>query len=129
MPTRRADLRTIEARLQALRAEILAAGDEEVAEEIDPVRKPDEDAAPHDEMSRVIASNRNRARTEELHAIEAALERLAADPDEFGICESCEEEIPARRLELMPWVRLCIDCQQAQEEGRPSGRRHITDFR
>jgi DnaK suppressor protein len=123
------DLRRFVERLHALRDEIVNAGDEHVAEEIDPARKVDEDAAPHDEMSRVIASNRNRARTEELREIEAALRRIADDPDDFGICETCSEPIPAKRLELVPWVRLCIECQQAQEDDRPVGRKHITDFR
>jgi len=116
-------------RLHALRDEILSTGDEHVAEEFDPARKVDEDAAPHDEMSRVIASNRNRARTVELREIEAALRRIADDPDDFGLCETCSEPIPARRLELLPWVRLCIECQQAQENDLPAGRKHITDYR
>jgi DnaK suppressor protein len=125
----RPELRAIEARLHALRDEILRAGDMDVAEEIDPTRKVDEDAAPHDEMSRVIASNRNKARTDELREIEAALRRLAEDPEDFGLCETCSEEIPARRLELMPWVRLCIECQQKREAELPTGRKHITDYR
>jgi DnaK suppressor protein len=121
-------LRHVE-RLKALRDEILSAGDEHVAEEIDPARKVDEDAAPHDEMSRVIASNRNRARTVELREIEAALRRIAEDPEDFGLCETCSEPIPARRLELLPWVRLCIECQQARENDLPAGRKHTTDYR
>jgi DnaK suppressor protein len=127
--TARPDLPRMVARLQALRDEILNAGDESVAEDIDPTRKVDEDAAPHDEMNRVIASNRNRARTDELREIEAALRRIADDPDDFGTCEQCSEDIPAARLELMPWVRLCIECQSAQEADKPSGRKHTTDFR
>jgi DnaK suppressor protein len=123
------ELRKHVERLHALRDEILSAGDEHVAEEFDPARKVDEDAAPHDEMSRVIASNRNRARTVELREIEAALRRIADDPDDFGLCETCSEPIPARRLELLPWVRLCIECQQARENDLPAGRKHITDYR
>lgn len=123
--------RRIEARLLALREEIRGAGNIEIgAAELDPVRKPDEDAAPHEEMDQVIASNRNRARTEELREIEAALERLADDPDGYGRCETCDEDIPAKRLELRPWVRLCIDCQDAEERERiPGSRKHITDYR
>ena len=128
-PARSSELRKHLERLQTLRDEILSAGDEHVAEEIDPARKVDEDAAPHDEMSRVIASNRNRARTVELREIEAALRRLAEDPENFGLCETCSEPIPARRLELLPWVRLCIECQQQQENALPAGRKHITDYR
>lgn len=122
--------RRIETRLVAMREEIRGIGNLEVGAAVDTMRKPDEDAAPHEEMSQVIASNRNRAHAEELREIECALERLADDPEAFGVCESCEEEIPARRLELRPWVRLCIDCQEAEErEHSPGARKHITDYR
>jgi DnaK suppressor protein len=29
---------------------------------------------------------------------------------DFGICENCEDEISLKRLEAVPWTRLCIDC-------------------
>lgn len=120
----------IEVSLRARRDALRAEGDVEIAAEVDTARKVDDDAAPLAEMSKVIASNRNRARAEELAQIDAALQRLADDPDGFGICEQCEEPIPARRIELMPWVRMCIDCQQGREDDRPSAtRRHLTDFR
>jgi RNA polymerase-binding transcription factor DksA len=28
----------------------------------------------------------------------------------FGICEECDDEIPAERLEAMPFVRYCVQC-------------------
>ncbi len=119
----------IEARLRSQREALRAEGDLEVRAEVDTARKVDDDAAPLAEMAKVIASNRNRARAEELAQIEAALQRLADDPTEFGMCEQCEEPIPTRRIELMPWVRLCIDCQQGREDDRPSAkRRHLTDY-
>lgn len=120
----------IEANLRARREALLREGDHEIAAEVDTARKVDDDAAPLEEMEKVIASNRNRARADELAQVEAALQRLADDPEGFGICEQCEEPIPVRRIELMPWVRLCIDCQQGSEDDRPAGtRRHITDYR
>lgn len=119
----------IEARLRAQRDALRAEGDLEIAAEIDTARKVDDDAAPLAEMAKVIASNRNRARAEELAQIEAALLRLADDPEDFGVCEQCEEPIPTRRLELMPWVRLCIGCQEGREADKPGARRHLTDYR
>jgi DnaK suppressor protein len=122
--------RRVEERLIAMRDEIRRAGDVEIGSVADTARKPDDDAAPLEEMSQVIASNRNRARTEELREIESALERLAEEPEDFGICESCEDPIPAKRLELRPWVRMCIDCQEADERARTPGvRKHLTDYR
>lgn len=121
----------VEARLVALRDELRGGGVVDVASEIDTARKLDDDAAPLEEMSKVIASNRNKSRADELRAIDAALARLRADPEEFGCCEACGEDIGVRRLELMPWVHLCIECQEAEErDGVPGGaRRHLTDFR
>ncbi len=29
---------------------------------------------------------------------------------DFGICENCGDEISLKRLEALPWTRLCIDC-------------------
>jgi DnaK suppressor protein len=51
-----------------------------------------------------------------LQKIEDALERIEAG--EYGQCSSCEEAIGQKRLEAVPWARLCIKCQELQEEGR-----------
>lgn len=118
-------------RLLALRAEILAEGD--VA--IEPVRKDearvggDEDEQPLVEMSQVIASKRNRSRTEALAKINKALARLENEPELFGLCRECEEPI-GRRLDAVPYVELCLECQQANDgTHRPGRRRHLLDFK
>lgn len=90
--------------------------------------KVDEDAAPLSEMNQVIASNRNRERAQRKSQIEDALERLDEDPEMFGVCELCDEDIPRGRLELMPWVGMCIRCQEKVEADLPRGRRHLTDY-
>ena len=118
--------------LVTMRDELIAQGDVEIEaeEDGDVVRKPDEDAAPLAEMNQVIASNRNRARVARLAELEAALTRLDDDPEGFGLCEDCDEPIKTRRLELMPWVRLCIECQGQREQAaeRRGTRKHLTDF-
>ncbi len=48
-----------------------------------------------------------------LKKIDEALARL--DSGEFGICESCGEEIGRERLTARPVATLCIGCKQAQE--------------
>lgn len=119
-------------RLLALKAELLAEGDSpiEPAEDEGIVSKPDEDAQPLVEMNQVIASSRNRARTQILDRVLGALSRLEQDPDSFGDCVECGEAIAPRRLELMPYVELCVECQQARDQpSGPSGRRHLRDFR
>jgi DnaK suppressor protein len=43
----------------------------------------------------------------QLRLVEKALERL--DSGEYGRCEVCGKDIPAERLEAVPWTTLCID--------------------
>jgi DnaK suppressor protein len=45
--------------------------------------------------------------------IEAALRRI--EKGVYGRCESCRKNILRLRLEVMPWVRYCINCQSEQE--------------
>jgi RNA polymerase-binding transcription factor DksA len=41
----------------------------------------------------------------ELAEIDAALERLQAGPDAYGVCEATGQEIPFERLDVIPWAR------------------------
>jgi len=43
----------------------------------------------------------------ELAEIDAALERLYASPERFGLCEDTGAGIPFERLDLIPWARTC----------------------
>jgi RNA polymerase-binding transcription factor DksA len=52
------------------------------------------------------ASNAARA-SRELTEIDAALERLYKNPQQFGVCEDTGREIPFERLDLVPWARTC----------------------
>ena len=54
------------------------------------------------------ASNATRM-SRELAEIDAALERLVAAPDRFGVCEDTGEPIPFERLEIIPWARTCSE--------------------
>lgn len=54
------------------------------------------------------ASNATRI-SRELAEIDAALERLYADPEHFGICEKTGAPIPWARLDVIPWARTCGD--------------------
>jgi DnaK suppressor protein len=49
-----------------------------------------------------------------LNKIEEAIERI--DKGEFGVCDSCGEEITVQRLIARPVANLCIDCKEEQEE-------------
>lgn len=37
----------------------------------------------------------------------------------YGVCEDCEREIPARRLEVCSATTRCVRCQGIHERGRP----------
>lgn len=50
-----------------------------------------------------------------LTQIEEALERI--EDEEFGTCLNCSNEIGPKRLEALPWVRYCINCQDLYEKG------------
>ena len=49
----------------------------------------------------------------ELRLIEDALFRI--NEGTFGACESCEEKISLKRLQIMPLTPLCISCQEVAE--------------
>jgi DnaK suppressor protein len=58
---------------------------------------------------------------EKLQSIEGALSRI--EDGSYGICENCESEIAAGRLDAMPFSRLCVSCQAEQEKEARSQRR------
>ena len=45
-----------------------------------------------------------------LRQVEEALDRLEAG--DYGVCLACEELIPAKRLQALPWARYCVQCQE-----------------
>ncbi len=96
------------------REEILQYADDTVTDMTD---SSDNYPDPTDRAS--IESDRNfilRLRERErflLVKIDEALERI--DNDEFGICESCGEDIAFKRLEARPVTTLCIGCKTRAE--------------
>ena len=123
-------LARIKQRLLDLRAELLSAPDAKV----EPVRrevldKVDEDESPLTEMMQVIASNRNRTRAADLDRIDRALVRLEKNPDDFGLCRTCEDEIAEKRILAMPFVELCVECQSQRDPARGGARKHLTDYK
>lgn len=51
-----------------------------------------------------------------LYRIEEALRRLYNDPDSFGNCHTCGDEVGFERLDALPHARYCIDCKLKEEE-------------
>jgi DnaK suppressor protein len=50
-----------------------------------------------------------------LQLIGDALDRI--EKKSYGICVNCESTIGPKRLDAVPWTRLCIECQGLQEKG------------
>lgn len=124
------------ARLQKLLAEQRTSLLTQGPERIEPNRKdeassgvPDDDEQALSEMLQTLASTRNRGGAQTIAAIDRALRKLRDAPEDFGACEDCGEDIPARRLDVMPWAALCTECQSKADPRRNVGRRKLTDFR
>jgi len=49
-----------------------------------------------------------------LREIDAALQRI--EHGTYGLCEGAGEEIGKRRLKVIPWARLCIECKRKAEQ-------------
>jgi len=51
----------------------------------------------------------------QLFLVEEALERL--DRGQFGYCQQCHAAVHPKRLEVAPWARYCVPCQELEEQG------------
>ncbi|MEU8300347.1 TraR/DksA C4-type zinc finger protein [Micromonospora sp. NPDC048909] len=58
-------------------------------------------------QSALIAATR-----QSLDEVAGALRRIA--DGSYGVCERCQGDIPAERLEIRPQSRFCVPCQQKQ---------------
>ncbi len=118
--------------LERLRAEVLQVG----PARIEPNRQDpatsgvsDEDAQALSEMLQVLASKRNEGQAALLRQIDHALPKLVDAPEDFGLCEECEEEIASGRLTLVPYATLCVACQAKRDPKLGGTRRKLTDFK
>ncbi len=132
VPVTPKDLARVKIGLDRLRAHVVAIG----PARIEPSRTDDattgvadEDAQALSEMLQVLASQRNKDQATLLSAIDRALRKLDRTPDEFGLCEECEEEIDPRRLAIIPYASRCAGCQAKAEPRLGSTRRKLTDYR
>ncbi|MFN7992822.1 MAG: TraR/DksA family transcriptional regulator [Bryobacteraceae bacterium] len=46
----------------------------------------------------------------QLRLVDEALDRVQSG--DYGVCLSCEEPIPSKRLQALPWARYCVPCQE-----------------
>ena len=72
----------------------------------------------NDSWEEVALAVRAAARTA-LADIEAALHRI--ELGRFGQCQGCDSAIPLERLEILPMVSFCMQCQYARETPEVNG--------
>jgi DnaK suppressor protein len=87
--------------------EVRGAGDRDLAH-INDTSDMASDAAEGDLNLRIAESE-----TVEAAEIERALEKI--DNGTYGICEMCNKPINTDRLEYLPYVTMCIKCQELSE--------------
>lgn len=80
------------------------------------VNEEDQAQYSHDEFLQLTLNSLD---YEKLRLVDAALGRL--EEGEYGVCLACEEKIPARRLQAIPWARYCVGCQER------AGKMDVTD--
>lgn len=67
-----------------------------------------EESAPHADKD--LQEAQTSAIERVLEEIDAAGQRLA--DGSYGTCSNCRTAIPVERLEILPYVRFCVGCQQ-----------------
>ncbi len=80
---------------------------------LDPDDFPDEIDTASSEMSLAFQGRLRERERGLLAKIEQALAKI--EQGVYGECESCGEDIGAKRLEARPVAELCIDCKADQE--------------
>ncbi len=50
----------------------------------------------------------------EIEQIDLALIKMSLG--DYGVCESCGDDIAPRRLHVIPWARLCVECARDYEK-------------
>jgi DnaK suppressor protein len=127
-PAQRAQLKGL---LERLVKELSAKGGRRMEpNKTDDVERPDEDDdQPLNEMNQAIASNRNAHDMAVLARVRAALKRLADEPEDFGACLDCGDDVPFARLKAMPYAEYCVACQGKRDPTGRATRSKLTDYR
>ena len=85
-------------------------------------REPElEEAASKENIARGLEEQNNQLQ-EQIESIDAALGRM--DEGTYGKCESCRRPIAIKRLQAIPWTRMCLSCSQARGRLDPPSSPH-----
>ena len=67
-----------------------------------------------DMLAREMGSRLSSSHKNNLRKIEEALRRI--NKKSYGKCMECDADIPIKRLEILPFAELCIQCQEEYEQ-------------
>lgn len=67
-----------------------------------------------DSYDKDLANSLSETERARLVAVEAAIERVKQGT--YGMCDSCGKPIPLARLKVLPFAKLCVQCQQDEEK-------------
>ena len=65
------------------------------------------------DLEREMGISLQEMRNRERQLVEEAL--VSLEEGTYGVCAECEEEISEKRLEALPFARLCVACQSKRE--------------
>ena len=74
---------------------------------------------------RDLAGQRLNHQARIVREVKLALARISEGS--YGICEECERPIAPRRLEAMPFARLCVRCQEEAEAAGTQGQENLLE--
>ena len=109
------DVETFKRKLLEMRRELLGQVERKklYSKEVGEDGIPDSgDVAAYSYSKEVLMGLGENERTK-LRLVEEALAKI--DEGTYGVCERCEEAIPVKRLELLPFTRYCVQCQTELE--------------
>ena len=67
-----------------------------------------------DSYDKDLANSLSETERARLVAVEAAIERVKQGT--YGMCDTCAKPIPLARLKVLPFAKLCVQCQQDEEK-------------
>ena len=110
-----AEMKAIRSRLQSMLSELRKDIDHEVrgASERDLAHINDTSDMASDAAEGDLALRIAESETAEAGEIERAIEKI--DTGTYGTCEICNKPIGADRLQFLPYVTMCIKCQELAE--------------
>ena len=106
-----AGIRRRKAALESKLEDLLKLAGDREGLEIQPMADPLDQVRSNTDRDMAVETLNQQARS--IHDIRSALARI--EEGSYGRCERCDEQIPAKRLDALPWARMCVQCQSATE--------------